>query len=261
MGPPPYAARPMKPAPFQYHAPKTIAETLDLLAQYCPRRRPRAGRRAEPRADHGVPAGAAEASGRHQRRGRTRPARGRERPALHRRRRAPCRVRKAGRGRPARPPARHRSSATSRITRSAPAARSAAASRTPIRPPNGARSRRRSTPRWWPRARSAAAAPSRRSLSSKGIMTTALHEDELLREVRLPILPKGTYAGLCRIQPPRRRLRHRHGGRDLPVEERRHERHARRHRRRGSIAPPHCRGRARADRPRAEPRHVPGRGA
>src|SRR6476660_10100992 len=27
----------------------------------------------------------------------------------------------------------------------------------------------------------------------EGIMTTALHESELLREVRLPILPKGTY--------------------------------------------------------------------
>ena len=24
----------MKPAPFEYHAPKTIAETLDLLARY-----------------------------------------------------------------------------------------------------------------------------------------------------------------------------------------------------------------------------------
>src|SRR5205085_10983311 len=24
----------MKPAPFQYHAPKTVAETLDLLARY-----------------------------------------------------------------------------------------------------------------------------------------------------------------------------------------------------------------------------------
>ena len=24
----------MKPAPFQYHAPTTVAETLDLLAQY-----------------------------------------------------------------------------------------------------------------------------------------------------------------------------------------------------------------------------------
>src|ERR1700737_2267629 len=31
----------------------------------------------------------------------------------------------------------------------------------------------------------------------EGIMTTALHEDELLREVRLPILPKGTYAGFA----------------------------------------------------------------
>src|SRR5436309_6598459 len=31
----------------------------------------------------------------------------------------------------------------------------------------------------------------------EGIMTTALREDELLREVRLPILPKGTYAGFA----------------------------------------------------------------
>ena len=29
----------------------------------------------------------------------------------------------------------------------------------------------------------------------EGIMTTALHDGELLREVRLPILPRGTYAG------------------------------------------------------------------
>ena len=31
----------------------------------------------------------------------------------------------------------------------------------------------------------------------EGIMTTALHEDELLREVRLPILPKGTHVGFA----------------------------------------------------------------
>jgi carbon-monoxide dehydrogenase medium subunit len=31
----------------------------------------------------------------------------------------------------------------------------------------------------------------------EGIMTTALREDELLREVRLPILPKGTYVGFA----------------------------------------------------------------
>lgn len=31
----------------------------------------------------------------------------------------------------------------------------------------------------------------------EGIMTTALHEGELLREVRLPILPKGTHAGFA----------------------------------------------------------------
>jgi carbon-monoxide dehydrogenase medium subunit len=31
----------------------------------------------------------------------------------------------------------------------------------------------------------------------EGIMTTALHEEELLREVRLPILPKGTHVGFA----------------------------------------------------------------
>src|SRR6476646_374562 len=31
----------------------------------------------------------------------------------------------------------------------------------------------------------------------EGIMTTALREDELLREVRIPILPKGTFAGFA----------------------------------------------------------------
>src|SRR3954464_12166469 len=31
----------------------------------------------------------------------------------------------------------------------------------------------------------------------EGIMTTALHDGELLREVRLPILPRGTYAGFA----------------------------------------------------------------
>ena len=31
----------------------------------------------------------------------------------------------------------------------------------------------------------------------EGIMTTALHEDELLREVRIPILPRGTFAGFA----------------------------------------------------------------
>ena len=70
-GGPPYASRRMKPAPFQYHAPKTIEETLDLLARIRRRRRPRAGRRAKPGADDGVPAGAAEASRRHQRRRRS----------------------------------------------------------------------------------------------------------------------------------------------------------------------------------------------
>ncbi len=71
-------------------------------------RRPRAGRRAEPGPDHGIPAGASAPSGRHQRRRRAQPPRGRGRQALHRRRRAPCRVPQAGGGGAARPPAGRR---------------------------------------------------------------------------------------------------------------------------------------------------------
>src|SRR3982074_881134 len=52
-----------------------------------------------------------------------------------------------GAGAPRSAPCSRRSSGISRITRSAPAAHSAAASPMPIRPPNGARWRRRSTPR------------------------------------------------------------------------------------------------------------------
>ena len=86
----------MKPAPFRYHAPKTIDEAVATLAEVAPRRRPRAGRRAEPGADHGVPAGAAEPSRRHQRRRGARAARGRGRQARDRRLRAPCGVPPAG---------------------------------------------------------------------------------------------------------------------------------------------------------------------
>ena len=92
-------------------------------------------------------------------------------------------------------------------------------------------------------------------------MTTALHEDELLREVRLPILPKGTYAGFAEYSRRAGDYAIAMAVADLPAEERRHERHAHRRRRRRSRAAPHPRGRADADRPAAEPRHVPGRGA
>ena len=41
-----------------------------------------------------------------------------------------------------------------------------------------------------------------------GIMSTALAEDELLAEVRLPLLARRRQIRLQRIQPPRRRFRH-----------------------------------------------------
>ena len=92
-------------------------------------------------------------------------------------------------------------------------------------------------------------------------MTTALREDELLRRGAAADPAEGHLCGLRRVQPPRRRLRHRHGGRDLSAEGRHDERHAHRRRRRRGRAAPHRRGRADADRPAAEPRHLPGRGA
>ena len=49
----------------------------------------------------------------------------------------------------------------------------------------------------------------------QGIMTTALADDELLVEARLPLLPAGRALRILRIQPPRRRLRHGHGARRL----------------------------------------------
>ena len=102
-----------------------------------------------------------------------------------------------------------RSCATSRTIRSAPAAPSAAASRMPIRPPNGAWWRRRSTPRWW---RGARAAPAR---SRRGFFPR--HHDHGARRGRAadrgaPADPAGRHAlRLLRVQPPCRRLCARHG--------------------------------------------------
>ena len=132
----------MKPAPFAYHRPATIAETVRCSPNW---RRGRAGtrRRAEPGADHGVSPGAPGAPDRHQPGCRARRAGGRgwQRCASARG------VRHAAFHRPV---ARGRSGScwqpwcvTSRITRSGCAARSAAASRMPTRRRNGASSRRR----------------------------------------------------------------------------------------------------------------------
>ena len=83
----------------------------------------------------------------------------------------------------------------------------------------------------------------------EGIMTTALHEDELLREVRLPILPKGTYAGFAEYSRRAGDYAIAMAVAIVPAEERHHERHAHRRRRRRGHAAPHPRGRAHPDRP------------
>ena len=48
-----------------------------------------------------------------------------------------------------------------------------------------------------------------------GIMTTALNDEEILTEVRLPLLAGRHPRRLPGVLPPRRRLRAEHGGRDL----------------------------------------------
>ena len=167
----------MKPAPFQYHAPTNRRGNAGPARQVRRRRRPRAGRRAKPGADHGVPAGAAEASGRHQRRRRARTA-SRSRTAGSASAPACAMPRSRSRSRTARSAALladgrapHRASPDPHA-----AARSAAASPTPIRRRNGARSRRRSTPRWWPRASAAA----RASIAGDGLLR-GHHDDGAAR--------------------------------------------------------------------------------
>ena len=128
---------PMKPAPFVYFAPRSLDEALALLADHGIRRQA-ARRRAEPRAGHELPPGAA---------GR---ARGPERRVAElagidghrRRRRVDGRDDEAARrgaeraGRHARAAAGRGDAARSRTSRSGPAGPSAAAWRTPIRPPS-----------------------------------------------------------------------------------------------------------------------------
>jgi carbon-monoxide dehydrogenase medium subunit len=86
------------------------------------------------------------------------------------------------------------SCATSRTIRSAPAAHFAAASPMPTRPPNGAL-----VAAALDAEMVAKSATGTRSIAAqdffRGIMTTALREDELLTEVRLPILPADTRFG------------------------------------------------------------------
>ena len=138
----------MKPAPFVRHVPQHARRGACRSGEGRAAGWPRARRRAEPRADHGVSSGQARASRRHQRGRGARPHRRRRQGFVDRRARAP-RGLSQSRSRPARSARCSATScATSRITRSACAARSAAASPMPIRHRNGASPRRRSMRRW-----------------------------------------------------------------------------------------------------------------
>ena len=79
-------------------------------------------------------------------------------------------------------------------------------------------------------------------------MATALAEDELLAEVRLPLLARRRQIRLQRIQPPRRRFRHGRGAGHLSPARRQDRRRARRRRRRRAAPAPHRRSRSRAQR-------------
>ena len=134
----------MKPPPFAYHAPATVEETLGLLAR---RRRPRAGRRAEPRPAPEVPPDPARGARGHQRRRRPRRHRGARRRPAHRRPRPPAAA-PGGRA-PSRATSRccARRRATSATPRPAGAARSAGRSRSARRGPSSRPPRSRSTRR------------------------------------------------------------------------------------------------------------------
>ena len=256
------ALRRMKPAPFQYHAPKTIDETLDLLGANTADDDGRviaggqslvptmAFRLARPR--HLVDInGVGELNYLEIKDGQLHIGAGV----------APFRVREAGRGRPARALARDGGAAyrASSDPRPRHVLRQHRPRRSGLRMVRGrGRARRRDGG-----ARASAAAraliPAREFF--KGIMTTALREDELLTEVRLPILPNDTYAGFAEFsRAPATtpiamavatyRLKGGVMSDMLRIAGRR----------RGGRAAPHRRGRAHADRPPAESRHVPGRG-
>ena len=178
----------MKPAPFHYHAPKTIDEAVANAGRGAPRRRPRAGRRPEPGADHGVPPGAPRPPRRHQRRRRRcdgLPLTATGSPS------APAsatRLSQAGGGRAARATAGHGRAPHRAL--SDPHARHVLRQRRACRP--GVRMvRGRGDARR--RNGGASRVGGTRSIPAQdffqGIMTTALEEDEILAEVRLPILP------------------------------------------------------------------------
>ncbi len=145
-----------------------------------------------------------------------------------RRLRAPRRLPPAGGRRAARGAACRRWCATSRIIRSARAAPSAAASRMPIRHPNGAWSRRRSTPRWWRSSTRGA-----RTIAARRLLPR--HHDDGAGRGRTArrgaaAAPAGRHAlRLLRVQPPRRRLRDRDGAGDaIGIEDGSHRRAAHR---------------------------------
>ena len=81
-----------------------------------------------------------------------------------------------------------------------------------------------------------------------GIMSTALAEDELLAEVRLPLLASDAKFGFNEFSRRARRFRNERGARHLSLAERQDRRAARRRRRRRGTTAVHGRGRGRARR-------------
>ena len=222
----------MKPAPFQYHAPTTIAEVVGA-ARRARRRRQGARRRAEPGAD----AGAAPRPLRPPRRPRPgrRSCRGIERRngARGHRRRA---RRDAGLERDADvavgcPAAGRGDAATSATSRSATGARSAARWPTPTRRPSTRR---------WPSALDAAAravvgAGGTRTVAGRGLLPRRVDDRAGARRAAgrrstSRCGPAALGVRRRRVRPPPRRLRHRRRGRRRRAGRRRRDRAGRRSR-------------------------------
>ena len=246
----------MKPAPFRYHAPKTVDEAVKTLAEVAPDdgRVLAGGQSLVPimafrlsRPSHLVDINGVEALKRLAVEGDK---------LVDRRRRAPCRVSAPGGRRAARQAARHGGAAHRAL--SDPHPRHVLRQRRARRPgvrmvPGGGDARRRDGGE--ERARRA---------PHPGAGLLPGHHDDGARRGRTA--DRGAAADpaarhplrLLRVQPPRRRLRARHGAGHLPRRQRRDRRSARRRRRRRAAAAPDGGGREAAGRQAAGPRGLRG---
>ena len=204
---------PVKPAPFEYHAPSSVDEAVGA-ARRARRRRQGPGRRPEPRADARPAPGALRAPRRHRpgRRAaghrasqRHRCGSARARPQADdraRRRRSPAAVPLLGRATPliGHFQIRNRGTIGGSLAHADPAAEYPAVALAldaefEAQSPRGPR------------------APSRRREFFTGMWSTALAEDELLTGVALPGLERALRVRRRGVRPAPRRLRHRRRGR------------------------------------------------